>query len=204
MAMSKSFGLKKAGGATSKAFRRLFGRVLSSGGSEGTAGSRTGSSSFDSSNLYSSTHDESKSTKAENKERASSEVDKRHSSAPQLSTIGTPAGNNDTGATDKMTLVSKKDVNKENQPPSTSALEESLAGLTLKDKNEKPIDVKDEKAIAVEPTPKPPSLPIDEDPAAVAERMRNLEFIGEALDMVSTSQLMASGILARRSLWPAT
>lgn len=208
MAISKSLGLssaKKAGAATSKAFRRLFGRVLPGGGPEGaagTAGSRTGSSSFDSNKPsggrdYSNSNtrspnersrDELKNNKDEDKEDApKSETqiqdEQRQTLDRQLSS--TDISDNKTQKTtetgtalDKMAVAPAKDTNKENQPPSSTALAESLGGLTLKETDEKPV--------AVEKAPELISQPIDEDPAVVAERVKNLEFIGEALDMVSS------------------
>lgn len=212
MAISKSLGLssaKKAGAATSKAFRRLFGRVLPGGGPEGatgTAGSRTtGSSSFDSNkpsegrDYNNSTNsntrppneqsqDELKNNKAEDKEDAPKSdtqiQDEQRQTLDHQPSSTDLSDNNKTQKTteadtapDKMAVASAKNTNKENQPPSSTALEESLGGLTLKDTHEKPV--------AVETAPELTPQPLDEDPAVVAERMKNLEFIGEALDMVS-------------------
>ncbi|CAM1501572.1 Fc.00g035560.m01.CDS01 [Cosmosporella sp. VM-42] len=189
MGVFKSLGLspaKKAGAATSKAFRRLFGRVLPAGGGREEVAASTSSTSASTTATGANSYDEDESNKNNkigkdgHQNKDTSAVSRpgrepREPQDPQLSST-TRTTNSDPSTTlttitpDKMTQVSHQSLQKENQPPGLAAATDALAGLSLNDEKLAPA------------TPIVPA-PINEDPAVVAEREKNLRFIEEALDM---------------------
>ncbi|KAL2689270.1 hypothetical protein Neosp_003322 [[Neocosmospora] mangrovei] len=185
MGMFKSLGLSPAKKAGAKAFRRLFGRVLPAGESDSATGSAATSE-----NGKNNTHDETsssqKNTSNENTHdnnqqsnrgdlpnpRSSTEPhDNTQDSNPSHLTTTKAAPSTEAMASPQKLAAER---NKENQPPDTSTLTDSLARLSLDRDN----------VTATPPTkPAAPAVPIFTDPAVVAERAMHLKFIEEALDM---------------------
>lgn len=186
MGVFKSLGLSPAKKAGAKAFRRLFGRVLPAGESDSATGSAATSE-----NGKNHTHDETNSSQKdlskENTRDSNQQSNRDNLPAPRSSTE--PHGNTEdsnpshltttkaTPSTEAMASPQKlaAERNKENQPPDTSTLTDSLARLSLDQDN----------VTATPPTkPAAPTAPIFTDPAVVAERAMHMKFIEEALDMV--------------------
>lgn len=184
MGVFKSLGLSPAKKAGAKAFRRLFGRVLPAGESDSATGSAATSE-----NGKNHTHDETNSSQKDLSKESTRDNNQQQSAARS----STESHDNSTARDDQhpshlttatvpppaaMASPQKKtdDRNKENQPPNTSDLADSLARLSLDHDN----------VTATPPTkPAAPAAPIFTDPAVVAERAMHMKFIEEALDMVS-------------------
>jgi hypothetical protein len=184
MGVFKSLGLSPAKKAGAKAFRRLFGRVLPAGESDSATGSavtsengknhdETSSSQKDLSKA--NTRDNNPQSNRDNPSTPRSSTEPRDSSTTRndqhlTTTKAAPS-------TEAMASPQKQaaERNKENQPPDTSTLTDSLARLSLDRDN----------VTATPPTkPAAPTAPIFTDPAVVAERAMHMKFIEEALDMV--------------------
>ncbi|RSL88000.1 hypothetical protein CDV31_016157 [Fusarium ambrosium] len=179
MGMFKSLGLSPAKKAGAKAFRRLFGRVLPAGESDSATGSAATSE-----NGKNHTHDETNSSQKDLSKESTRDNNQQQSAARS----STESHNNETDQHSSHHLTTtvppsaamaspqKKtdDRNKENQPPNTSDLTDSLARLSL-----------DRDNVTGTPPTKPaaPAAPIFTDPAVVAERAMHMKFIEEALDM---------------------
>ncbi|UPK91774.1 hypothetical protein LCI18_002709 [Fusarium solani-melongenae] len=185
MGVFKSLGLSPAKKAGAKAFRRLFGRVLPAGENDSATGSAATSE-----NGKNHTHDETNSSQKDfSKEHArdsNQQSNPDNLSAPRSSTE--PHGNTQDSNPSHLTTTKSApsteamaspqklaaERNKENQPPDTSTLTDSLARLSLNRDN-----------VTATPPAKPtaPTAPIFTDPAVVAERAMHMKFIEEALDM---------------------
>ncbi|RSL40924.1 hypothetical protein CEP53_013075 [Fusarium sp. AF-6] len=181
MGMFKSLGLSPAKKAGAQAFRRLFGRVLPAGESDSGTGSAATSE-----NGKNHTHDETNSSQKDLSKESTRDNNQQQSAARS----STESHNNETARDDQhpshltttvppsaaMASPQKKtdDRNKENQPPNTSDLTDSLARLSL-----------DRDNVTGTPPTKPaaPAAPIFTDPAVVTERAMHMKFIEEALDM---------------------
>ncbi|RSL50669.1 hypothetical protein CEP54_011804 [Fusarium duplospermum] len=182
MGVLKSLGLSPAKKAGAKAFRRLFGRVLPAGESDSATGSAATSE-----NGKNHTHDETNSSQKDLSKESTRDNNQQQSAARS----STESHHNSTAHEDQhpshlttatvpppvaMASPQKKtdDRNKENQPPNTSDLTDSLTRLSL-----------DRDNVTATPPTKPavPAAPIFTDPAVVAERAMHMKFIEEALDM---------------------
>ncbi|KAH6887896.1 hypothetical protein B0T10DRAFT_406286 [Thelonectria olida] len=191
MGMFKSLGLspaKRAGTATSKAFRRLFGRGSSAGDGEGAAASQTGSPDDEQadSSYSENTHNnhvdnpDAESRGSNQRDEATLATDDNAlSSRHSLSSLNiqpTESENKTDTHTTTETMAASPSLQhpgKENRPPSTDNITSLLSGLSLgKDP-----------APAEKPVPAPAPPPIFSDPAVVAERAMHMKFTEGALDM---------------------
>lgn len=202
--MLKSLGLvpaKRAGTATGRAFRRLFGRVLP--GAEGD-GAATGNDEYKESG-HSNLNESSQSIDQNNsiQVRDSSDRDNannaihqnehvnfkeiHHDSTPALIDIGNHDRQISTTTvpdSENMTTLSQQQLNqargidKENRPPIAASLEGSLSRLSLKDKDN---------AVCDDGTPLATEGQGYACPIVTAERAMHMHFTEEALDMVSFS-----------------
>lgn len=198
MGVFKSLGLSPAKKVGAKAFRRLFGRVLPAGESDSTSatGSAATSETGNGKN-HIHIHDETNSSEKDlsnqqpNRDNPSitpSSEEPRDTSTTrndQHLTATKAAPSTEVMASPKKLAAER---NKENQPPDTSTLTDSLARLSLD---------RDNVTVTATPPTKPaaPVAPIFTDPAVVAERAMHMKFIEEALDMVSrTAQASAARV----------
>ncbi|EWZ39069.1 tRNA(adenine34) deaminase [Fusarium oxysporum Fo47] len=191
MGVFKSLGLSPAKAAGAKALRRLFGRVL--------PGETDSASDTDQTGRGNSSNDNNTQREKNNKVNADSSSTKHQdTSAPTdnrqqedaLTNIETSATTSDMVSPQKH--VPQGIVDKENQPPNTAQLSESLSRLKIGE----------EKAVATSPKPVVstapaaaaaedaapavegvPAAPIYTDPAVIAERAMHMKFTEEALDM---------------------
>ncbi|KAF9778820.1 hypothetical protein IL306_002877 [Fusarium sp. DS 682] len=183
MGVFKSLGLSPAKAAGAKAIRRLFGRVIPAETDSASDTDQTGKTNSQKNNKKShkNAHPSSSST-AKHQTRQEEEDDNT---------------NTDT-STDTSDMVSPKKkrvprgaVDKENQPPSTTQLTDSLSHLDIgEDKagstSPKPVFTTVHTTSTVDPVPATDAAPaalIFTDPAVIAERAMHMKFTEEALDM---------------------
>ncbi|KAF5631371.1 TAD2-tRNA-specific adenosine deaminase 2 [Fusarium tjaetaba] len=185
MGVFKSLGLSPAKAAGAKAFRRLFGRVLP-GETDSASASDT-----DQTGRGNSSNDSNIQREKSNKTNPDSSSTKHHNRHQQdaLTDTETSATASDMASPQKH--VPQGIVDKENQPPSTAQLSDSLSRLKIGEKkavatspkplvSTAPAVAADDAAPAVETVP---GVPIYTDPAVIAERAIHMKFTEEALDM---------------------
>ncbi|KAF5657539.1 TAD2-tRNA-specific adenosine deaminase 2 [Fusarium heterosporum] len=199
MGVLKSLGLSPAKAAGAKAIRRLLGRVLPTE-SEGASASISASASasdtdqigksnagnkVDNRKGLSEELQDSNKTQATNSNTDSSPSSStaRHQETPantdhhkqdDPSTTETAVTTGDMSSPQKQ-RIPNAEMNKENQPPNTAHLSESLSCLELG---------RDETALNLKPSvPVTPAAPIFADPAILAERAVHMQFTEAALDM---------------------
>jgi tRNA-specific adenosine deaminase 2 len=201
MGMFKSLGLspaKRAGTATSKALRRLFGRGSSAGDGEGTAASQTGSPDDEqadpsySENTHNNHVDSPGAKSRGNNQRDNTTLatnDNALSSRQSLSSLNiqpTESENKTDSHIATETMAASQSLQhpgKENRPPSTADITNVLSGLSLGNNDVAP-------AGKPVPVPAPVPTPILSDPAVVAERAMHMKFTEDALDMVSSIHVL--------------
>lgn len=175
--------LKTAGVAASKAFRRLFGRVLPAGEENATTGTKTNTSGVASSpsSPPGATTAATTGTRPDvNDPDIAAEAHHRISGSHINDTV--IAQTNDSGSEAMASRASgamaahqkSSQLDKENRPPKSPSLAGSFARLSLD--NEISSDLK----------PEISALPVFRDPVVVAQRAMHMLFIEEALDMVSS------------------
>ncbi|KAF4451765.1 putative TAD2-tRNA-specific adenosine deaminase 2 [Fusarium austroafricanum] len=170
MGVLKSLGLSPAKAAGAKAIRRLFGRVMPG---EIDSASDTDQTGRGNSSNGSSRHQENN-NKTDSRSNPSAKTDNRQQK-DDLTAAETPASATDMASSQKQ-RVPNRELDKENQPPNTTQLSESLSRL----------DIGEEKdfSTSLRPVaPAVPAVPIYTDPAVVAERAIHMKFTEEALDM---------------------
>lgn len=194
MGVFKSLGLSPAKAAGAKALRRLFGRVLpgETDSASDTDQTGRGNSSNDNNTQRENnnkTNADSSSTKYQDKSAAADNCQQQNA----LTNTETSATASDMVSPQKH--VPKGIVDKENQPPSTAQLSDSLSRMKIGEEkavatslkpvvSTAPVVAAEDAAPAVESLP---AVPIYTDPAVIAERAIHMKFTEEALDMVSQS-----------------
>ncbi|KAF5621494.1 TAD2-tRNA-specific adenosine deaminase 2 [Fusarium sp. NRRL 52700] len=190
MGVFKSLGLSPAKAAGAKALRRLFGRVL--------PGETDSASDTDQTGRGNSSNDNNTQGEKSNKANAdsSSKQYQDRSAASDNRQQQDALTNTESSATASDMVSPQKHVpqgivDKENQPPSTAQISDSISRLKIGE----------EKAVATSPKPAVstapavvaedaapavstvPAAPIYTDPAVIAERAIHMKFTEEALDM---------------------
>lgn len=191
MGVFKSLGLSPAKAAGAKALRRLFGRVLpgETDSASDTDQTGRGNSSNDNNTQRENnnkTNSDSSSTAYQDKSAAADNRQQQNA----LTNTETSATASDMVSPQKH--VPKGIVDKENQPPSTAQLSDSLSRMKIGEEKAVATSLKpvvstapvaaEDAAPAVESLP---AVPIYTDPAVIAERAIHMKFTEEALDMVS-------------------
>lgn len=215
MGMFKSLGLspaKRAGTATSKAFRRLFGRGPSAGEGEGAAPS--GHLGPDDEQADSNSSENTRHNHVDNqhtKDRGNNHRDNNTtpvtddnalSSRNSSSLLNIQAADSKdksdpdfTSETMAAAQSTQQNQGKENRPPpQVDNVTHLLSSLSL-GKDEVAPAAKPAPELEPVPAPAPVPAPIFSDPAVVAERAMHMKFTEDALDMVS-------GVRMRPSLPP--
>ncbi|KAG5795303.1 hypothetical protein H9Q69_005663 [Fusarium xylarioides] len=190
MGVFKSLGLSPAKAAGAKALRRLFGRVLPGETDSASDTDQTGRGN--SSNDINTQREKSNKTNADfspTKYQDKSAATDNRQQQDALTNTETSATSSDMASPQKHVLQGI--VDKENQPPSTAQLSDSLFHLKIGE----------EKAVATSPRPvvsnapavaaqdaapaveTAPAVPIYTDPAVIAERAIHMKFTEEALGM---------------------
>ncbi|KAF4336402.1 TAD2-tRNA-specific adenosine deaminase 2 [Fusarium beomiforme] len=190
MGVFKSLGLSPAKAAGAKAIRRLFGRVIPAETDSASDTDQTGGTDSQNNNNNSSHKS------AENS--SSSSAAKHQDTTIASDTRQEDDLTNTDASTDTSDMVSpqKKRVpqgvaGKENQPPNTTQLAESLSRLNSGEAkavptSPKPVFTTVHAASTVDPVTAAdavPAAPIYTDPAVIAERAMHMKFTEEALDM---------------------
>jgi tRNA-specific adenosine deaminase 2 len=193
MGVFKSLGLSPAKAAGAKALRRLFGRVLPGETDSASDTDQTGKGKSSNDNNIQREKNSNVTDSSSTKHQDTSAATDNHQQQNHLTTAETSAATSDMVSPQKR--VPQGIADKENQPPNTAQLSDSLSRLNIgEDKavatSPKPVVSTAPAVAAVDAAPAVeavPAAPIYTDPAVIAERAIHMKFTEEALDMVSLS-----------------